>query len=106
MAELSEEARQGFIAFGEGVMKGSLFYIACMTLVLYDHLTTLDLEIELIWKKKWSLIQVLYLINRYLPDISFLYGVSLTVWVSEETHAKLWVLPPCRLLRPDPLNVS
>ncbi|KAF6742570.1 hypothetical protein DFP72DRAFT_1081795 [Ephemerocybe angulata] len=74
MAELSEEARQGFIAFGEGVMKGSLFYIACMTIVLYDHLTTLDLEIELIWKKKWSLIQVLYLINRYLPDISFLYG--------------------------------
>ncbi|KAF6760652.1 hypothetical protein DFP72DRAFT_77357 [Ephemerocybe angulata] len=89
MAELSEEARQGFIAFGEGVMKGSLFYIACMTIVLYDHLTTLDLEIELIWKKKWSLIQVLYLINRYLPDISFLYGVSLAVWVSEETHAKV-----------------
>ncbi|RXW24244.1 hypothetical protein EST38_g1627 [Candolleomyces aberdarensis] len=44
------------------------------TVVVYDHLSTLDLEIELIWKKKWSLIQILFIINRYVPDAAFLYG--------------------------------
>ncbi|KAJ2912639.1 hypothetical protein MD484_g7771, partial [Candolleomyces efflorescens] len=53
---------------------GNLFWIAATVVVLYDHLSTLDLEIELVWKKKWSLVQVLFLINRYLPDAGFLYG--------------------------------
>ncbi|KAH6909752.1 hypothetical protein BKA70DRAFT_1274675 [Coprinopsis sp. MPI-PUGE-AT-0042] len=40
--------------------------VAC----IYDHLTTLDLEIELIWKRKISLVQVLYFVvrNHSLPQ--------------------------------------
>ncbi|KAG2012910.1 hypothetical protein CC2G_009859 [Coprinopsis cinerea AmutBmut pab1-1] len=40
--------------------------------VLWDHITTLDLEVELIWKKKPSLVQLLYFINRYGGDALFL----------------------------------
>ncbi|KAJ2922514.1 hypothetical protein H1R20_g14575, partial [Candolleomyces eurysporus] len=51
-----------------------LAWFAATTVVVYDHLSTLDLEIELVWKKKWTLIQILFIINRYVPDAAFLYG--------------------------------
>ncbi|EAU82579.2 hypothetical protein CC1G_12998 [Coprinopsis cinerea okayama7 len=44
--------------------------------VLWDHITTLDLEVELIWKKKPSLVQLLYFINRYSGDALFLHGTT------------------------------
>ncbi|KAF9449870.1 hypothetical protein P691DRAFT_758701 [Macrolepiota fuliginosa MF-IS2] len=43
--------------------------VAVSVVVLYDHLTTFDLEIELIWKKKHSLVKVLFLIARYAGDL-------------------------------------
>ncbi|KAG2012927.1 hypothetical protein CC2G_009877 [Coprinopsis cinerea AmutBmut pab1-1] len=47
--------------------------IAATTVALYDHVSTLDLEIELIWKKKFSTVQILYLLNRYSGDALFMY---------------------------------
>ncbi|KAJ8078472.1 hypothetical protein PM082_012754 [Marasmius tenuissimus] len=45
-------------------------------LFVYDYLLTLDLEIEHIWKAKWSLVKVIYIIQRYLP---FLDSCSLVL---------------------------
>ncbi|KAG8794404.1 hypothetical protein FRC16_010533 [Serendipita sp. 398] len=44
-------------------------YIATAGIVamLYDIILTLEDEFEVIWKKKWGLTSVLYLVNRYLP---------------------------------------
>ncbi|TFK62649.1 hypothetical protein BDN72DRAFT_903058 [Pluteus cervinus] len=39
------------------------------TLYLYDLFLTLHLEVDLLWPSKWSLIKVLYLLQRYLPLI-------------------------------------
>ncbi|KZT20881.1 hypothetical protein NEOLEDRAFT_1140217 [Neolentinus lepideus HHB14362 ss-1] len=39
--------------------------LASSIIVIYDHLITLDQEIELIWKSHWTIGKVLFLINRY-----------------------------------------
>ncbi|KAJ2919100.1 hypothetical protein MD484_g1327, partial [Candolleomyces efflorescens] len=38
---------------------------AALTFLIYDILSLLEDEIELVWRKKWSFMKVLYLIERY-----------------------------------------
>ena len=38
-------------------------------ILLYDHLLTLKDEVELVWKARLTVAQVLFLILRYLPLI-------------------------------------
>ncbi|TFK29769.1 hypothetical protein FA15DRAFT_663953 [Coprinopsis marcescibilis] len=61
---------------------GSYFQVACTGIMLWDHVTTFDLEVELIWKKRFSLIQVLYFVNRYGGTILFLHGTAVQNWLS------------------------
>lgn len=54
--------------------------LSTATCVVYDHLTTLDLEVELVWKRpKWSLVQVLFLINRYVGDALQIFSAFVLV---------------------------
>ncbi|KAF9467225.1 hypothetical protein BDZ94DRAFT_1249888 [Collybia nuda] len=57
--------------------------LATTVIIVYDHLTTFDREIELIWAKKWSLAQIFFIINRYLGDAVYMYvktiGTSPTI---------------------------
>ncbi|KAF9255137.1 hypothetical protein L218DRAFT_884795 [Marasmius fiardii PR-910] len=46
------------------------------TLLVYDVLLNLGLEIKFIWARNWSLLTVLYIIQRYLPFFDTL-GVTL-----------------------------
>ncbi|KDR81219.1 hypothetical protein GALMADRAFT_241762 [Galerina marginata CBS 339.88] len=39
--------------------------IASNAMFLYDHLITVNDEVELIWKAKWSFVTILFLMNRY-----------------------------------------
>ncbi|KAG2355207.1 hypothetical protein BDR07DRAFT_558368 [Suillus spraguei] len=52
------------------LISGNIFYnhwtIAAGVVVLYDWVLTLGQEIELIWRQRWSLITVLYLVIRYI----------------------------------------
>ncbi|TEB30771.1 hypothetical protein FA13DRAFT_494170 [Coprinellus micaceus] len=66
---------------------GYLFQVVCTTVVVWDHITTFDLEVELIWKKKWSSVQLLYFINRYVGDFSFLYATGSMLWAPDE----IWI---------------
>ncbi|KJA27070.1 hypothetical protein HYPSUDRAFT_198371 [Hypholoma sublateritium FD-334 SS-4] len=44
----------------------SFVAIAAVVCVAYDHLATLDSEIELIWKRsKWQTVQILFFVTRY-----------------------------------------
>ncbi|TFK63341.1 hypothetical protein BDN72DRAFT_329309 [Pluteus cervinus] len=45
------------------------FTLASSTVYLYDLLLTLGSEIDLLWPSKWTLMKVLYLLQRYLPLI-------------------------------------
>ncbi|TFK51893.1 hypothetical protein OE88DRAFT_1484003 [Heliocybe sulcata] len=43
-----------------------LSQLTATLVALYDHLITLDQEVDLIWSKRWSLSKVLFVVNRYL----------------------------------------
>ncbi|KAF8154462.1 hypothetical protein B0H34DRAFT_524170 [Crassisporium funariophilum] len=43
--------------------------LAVAVWVVYDHISTLDLEVELVWQRpQWSMVQILFLITRYVGD--------------------------------------
>ncbi|KAI3616519.1 hypothetical protein WG66_011600 [Moniliophthora roreri] len=62
--------------------------LAASTIILFDHLITLDDEVELIWKSSWSIGKVLFFINRYYTLASViinnyaLFGASVSDSVS------------------------
>ncbi|KAF7343876.1 hypothetical protein MSAN_01968900 [Mycena sanguinolenta] len=39
--------------------------LASSAIIVFDHVITLDEEVELIWKSSWSMGKVLFIINRY-----------------------------------------
>lgn len=39
---------------------------------VFDFLLVLDLEIKFMWKEKWSMVQVMYFINRYITVLDFI----------------------------------
>lgn len=43
--------------------------VASITILAFDWLLMLDLEYSLVWKAKWNLTKVVYLLARYLPFI-------------------------------------
>ncbi|KAH6904954.1 hypothetical protein BKA70DRAFT_1192614 [Coprinopsis sp. MPI-PUGE-AT-0042] len=59
----------------------ALWQAAGSAIVFYDHLTTLDQEIELIWLRKWSFTSFLFLVTRYVGEASFVHA-SATMWAS------------------------
>jgi len=55
--------------------------VAFVTLVLYDHLITLDIEVERIWSLEWRLPKYLFLTSRYiLPPLLLLTLAGTTVY--------------------------
>ncbi|KIK36117.1 hypothetical protein CY34DRAFT_811550, partial [Suillus luteus UH-Slu-Lm8-n1] len=52
------------------VIDMDLFYsywtVATGVVVVYDWVLTIGQEIELIWRQRWSLMTVLYLVIRYI----------------------------------------
>jgi len=55
-------------------------YLATAVCVIYDHILTLNDEIEIVWKRpKWTIVQYLFIINRYLGDAYQIYNAFITV---------------------------
>ncbi|KIK60709.1 hypothetical protein GYMLUDRAFT_43546 [Collybiopsis luxurians FD-317 M1] len=48
--------------------------LALSILYIYDLVTTLDQEVELVWKKPKSLLSVLFFLNRYVPLCAAVIG--------------------------------
>jgi len=53
------------VSIKEQWLLGSYLTVAGATVMVYDCLRSLDLEVEYIWKSNWSIIKVLYLWTRY-----------------------------------------
>ncbi|KIK37486.1 hypothetical protein CY34DRAFT_455144 [Suillus luteus UH-Slu-Lm8-n1] len=53
----------------------SCWIVAGSVVVVYDWVLTIGQEIELIWRQRWSLMTVLYLVIRYI-------GIPFSVYVS------------------------
>lgn len=41
--------------------------VVASTIFLYDYVLTLRMEIDLVWYSKWTLLKILYLVQRYAP---------------------------------------
>ncbi|KDQ58717.1 hypothetical protein JAAARDRAFT_193248 [Jaapia argillacea MUCL 33604] len=50
--------------------------VATTCVALYDHLITIDQEVDLIWARRWSPPKTLFIINRYLGELVLLVNVS------------------------------
>ena len=48
--------------------------MACM-LFVWDYILTFGMEVDLIWKSKWSFMKGLYLFQRYLPFTDIIWLV-------------------------------
>jgi len=70
--------------------------IGFIGLLLYDHLITLDMELEWIWTLRWRLPKIIFVVNRYvitsllvlssIPDLIFPISVSFCNF-----HLYLWL---------------
>ncbi|KAA1476597.1 hypothetical protein DENSPDRAFT_933153 [Dentipellis sp. KUC8613] len=45
------------------------FGLSSLVLLLYDHILTFSDEVELIWRSRWTVSKVIFLLNRYTPYI-------------------------------------
>ncbi|KAI0051511.1 hypothetical protein FA95DRAFT_1602540 [Auriscalpium vulgare] len=52
------------------ILAGKYFFLAALTLLLYDHLSTLPEEVETVWKKKKTLVLYLFILIRYYAPIA------------------------------------
>ncbi|OCH95069.1 hypothetical protein OBBRIDRAFT_641024 [Obba rivulosa] len=43
--------------------------VAGVALVLYDHLTTISREVQLIWGRKWTSVILLFYLNRWITVV-------------------------------------
>lgn len=48
--------------------------VAASMIVVWDHLVTIDQEIELIWKARWSIGKALFLFNRYYTLLAIAFN--------------------------------
>ncbi|KDQ53609.1 hypothetical protein JAAARDRAFT_430099 [Jaapia argillacea MUCL 33604] len=74
-----------------GIYLIRLIRISTCMLTIYDHFITLDQEIELIWRKRWSLAKVLYIWNRYVGDALMVASVAVFLDSGISLHvSKVW----------------
>ncbi|KAF5310026.1 hypothetical protein D9619_010283 [Psilocybe cf. subviscida] len=60
---------------------GAYIYLAFCVAALYDHLTSLDLEVDFIWRrpKLTSVAQLAFIVNRYLGDAVLIYIATVLI---------------------------
>ncbi|KAL5489770.1 hypothetical protein ACEPAI_4602 [Sanghuangporus weigelae] len=52
------------------VLVGRYSTVGALTVLMYDYIVTLDMEIEFVWSEKLSMSSILFFFNRYFPFIS------------------------------------
>jgi len=43
--------------------------VIASTIYIWDYILTFNMEVDLVWKSRWTLMKALYLFQRYLPFI-------------------------------------
>ncbi|KAF5373035.1 hypothetical protein D9758_001647 [Tetrapyrgos nigripes] len=75
------------IATALGLVHVLQVYTSCMvTLAVWDWLICWRMEVELIWKREWSMIKVLYLWTRYYGLVAF--AINLWLFNAEFTESQ------------------
>ncbi|KAJ7242102.1 hypothetical protein C8J57DRAFT_72058 [Mycena rebaudengoi] len=67
-------------------------HVANLTILLFDYLLTMDLEVSLMWSSRWSTSKVLYFMSRYTPffDVPVLLYYSTVPNISAKLCSQLY----------------
>lgn len=89
--ELLQLAQQFRIGIDHSRLVNS-FNAASITIMAFDWLLTFGLEYTLVWKAKWNITKILYLLARYLPfiDTSLVMYHQLGFALPEETCRRVF----------------
>ncbi|KAG1736799.1 hypothetical protein EDB19DRAFT_1910132 [Suillus lakei] len=71
----------------------SYFTVAALTAVLYDWVLTFGQEFDLVWRKRWSFMTVLYISVRYTGIIYCVIAVLLTGFSGTTLYLVQWWIP-------------
>jgi len=55
----------------EGFQTTKYLALSSFSLLIYDHFTCLNQEVEYFWNGEWNLTRILYFLNRYIPPWVF-----------------------------------
>ncbi|EDR00927.1 uncharacterized protein LACBIDRAFT_312913 [Laccaria bicolor S238N-H82] len=100
MEALIPEIKQ-FSDYVSATQRVSCSYVAGATMFLYDYFLTLGMEVDLVWSSNWSLMNVLFIAQRYLPflDAAALCFVPQFSTTINPSHCKIIVIiRSCKLL--------
>ncbi|KAJ7624812.1 hypothetical protein FB45DRAFT_924267 [Roridomyces roridus] len=64
--------------------------LASSAIIVFDHIITLDQEVDLIWKSSWSMGKILFIINRYYTLTSVIPTITDSVRLSVRLHFFRW----------------
>ncbi|EMD37779.1 hypothetical protein CERSUDRAFT_83551 [Gelatoporia subvermispora B] len=63
----------------------------CATIVIYDYLICVEQEVDLVWRKQWSIIKVVFLWHRYLGLFAVIFQVAvLTLSDVSDSFCGFW----------------
>ncbi|KAF8591654.1 hypothetical protein K439DRAFT_778639 [Ramaria rubella] len=60
--------------------------VASLTFLVYDYLLNFDVELEFVWKLRWSFGKMLYLFNRYFAPVAL--SVNMIVFFGDFVTAQ------------------
>jgi len=64
-----------FIQSLEGAEIARILSIASFSLTVYEYIITLDEEVKYFWTNQWTISQILFFINRYLPPLIMIISI-------------------------------
>lgn len=75
------------------ILAGKYFFLATLTVLLYDHLLTLPEEVSTVWKKKKTYVLCLFLLIRYYAPIAVsIVAVGFFSTAMTRERCKNWML--------------
>ena len=55
-------------------------------LIVYDTILTFDIELQIIWRRKFTLVSVLYVLNRYGQAVYYTLAVVLLLPLTDSAY--------------------
>ncbi|KAK7692856.1 hypothetical protein QCA50_004491 [Cerrena zonata] len=88
----SEKLFNQYLTVVRDVEYSRLTAFAVATMVIYDYIVTFDREVELIWRKPWSIIKAVYLWHRYFGVVCvILQVIALTYNNLDDRVSNFWI---------------
>ncbi|KAH8799527.1 hypothetical protein DL96DRAFT_1824255 [Flagelloscypha sp. PMI_526] len=88
------------VKLANSTMVVSMLQTCALTILVWDWIITIGLEVKYVWPSKWTLGKVLFFMTRYLPVIDAVVCLSLSqvalgnssVYCPTHFHAETWFL--------------